>query len=789
MATAQPETLVTGHDGAVTALAVDLTDGLVYSGGEDGQVIAWQLETLTPTPLAAGPAVTGLLTVRPGVFATTRADGLVRLGGTVEPRSVGGLGSPTLALDGPMLYVTDSNGLVHRLNGVNLEQVAPPLSFPGATRVAAHDGVLAVADADGGLTVAGEEFRWRANASERGLVNALAVLDAGQVVTGGGDGLVRAWAGAEEFDALAGGAPVTSLDAQIVGGERVVASGHLDGKLQVVFGDKQRIVTFETGTDPVAAVALVVREGRLVVLTGGADGRIHMRDLEALGATPAADKVEWLTDAPAEEDLLRRRPLARALARRLERIREGEPGRSFLIHVDGAWGTGKSTILSYLGEELTDRWLVVDFNAWRHSRVGPPWWALLVSLRGAVARERGSLGRIGLRLQEALTQARRTGTRYLIALAVAAAVAAALYVLLKPGDTTSIGDTARSLAAVLAGLGTLWAAGTVVARMMLWDSAKGAKVYEQAESDPMEHVAQHFAWLADRAGRPILFFVDDLDRCPGDYVVDLLEAVQTLVRDAPGGHGTYFVVAADGSWVRTSYEHRYADFAGSVGEPGRPLGYLFLDKLFQLTVRVPAVSALDQAHYLAGLLAVERQEPDVQAEVASAQEKMQAGRSDADVVAALGEASPAAREVLRETAIERLSDPTVQAATEHALERFAELLEPNPRAMKRFVNAFGLARVVLTLEDVLVPFDVLALWTILSTRWPMLADRLREHPEEVELAGDAAAQAPGLPDDVRALLASREVAEVTRFPDGGPLTRALVEECVTGRASTAAPAR
>jgi hypothetical protein len=132
--------------------------------------------------------------------------------------------------------------------------------------------------------------------------------------------------------------------------------------------------------------------------------------------------------------------------------------------------------------------------------------------------------------------------------------------------------------------------GLVAARLLLSDSAKGARVYEQSESDPMEHVVEHFAWLVRRADRPILFFVDDLDRCSGDYVVDLLEAVQTLVRDAPGGHGTYFVVAADGSWVRASYQRRYEDFKGSVGEPGRPLGYLFLDKLFQLTVRVPAVS-------------------------------------------------------------------------------------------------------------------------------------------------------------------------------------------------------
>jgi hypothetical protein len=340
-----------------------------------------------------------------------------------------------------------------------------------------------------------------------------------------------------------------------------------------------------------------------------------------------------------------------------------------------------------------------------------------------------------------------------------------------------VGDTARSIAAVVAGIGTLWAAGSVVARMMLWDSAKGAKVYEQAESDPMTHVAEHFAWLVRRAGRPILFFVDDLDRCPCDYVVELLEAVQTLMRDDDqGGYGTYFVVAADGSWVRASYEKRYADFAGSVGEPGRPLGYLFLDKLFQLTVRVPVVSALDQSGYLAQLLAAGRPSPDVAEEVAEGHRRLSGGHTDAEVVAVLENASPGARAALRATAIEKLSDERVQAATEHALQEFAEHLEPNPRAMKRFVNEFGLARVVLTLEDALVPFDVLARWTILSTRWPMLADRLREHPEEIELVGT---EALGVPDDVRVLLGSPGVEGVAR-----ELTREQIELCVTGRSPT-----
>jgi WD40 repeat protein len=788
MATAEPKAAErTGHAGRITALAVGFEDPPpVWSGGADGEILEWDLGSgrARALPTSEKAPVVGLAAYRDTVISA-HADGTLVLHGPSEERHALGAEPLALAYDGHALYVA----LREEVRRLTVPGFEGKTELAGAVRsLDAFNGRGVVGVEQGSVaTLFGGETIWSVLGTEREPVTAVAVLGT-EVIAGGADGTVRVSVhGAQESEAIAGGAPVTALDAVHFGDERVVASGHEDGTLQVVFGDKQRSVTFETGPEPVAPLALADVDGRHVALTGGSDGGLRQWELDAGTPGSQSDKVEWLSDAPADEDLLRRRPLAKALARRLERIRAGEPGRSFLIHVDGAWGTGKSTIMGYLGAELADRWLVVDFNAWRRSRVGPPWWALLVALRAEVARNRGPFGRFRLRVAEAFSQARRTGTRYLLALAVAAAVAAAIYLVLSPRDTASIGDTARSIAAVMAGIGTLWAAGTVVARMMLWDSAKGARVYEQAESDPMEHVADHFGWLARRAGRPILFFVDDLDRCPGDYVVELLEAVQTLVRDAATDeNGTYFVIAADGSWVRTSYEQRYADFAGTVGEPGRPLGYLFLDKLFQLTVRVPAVSALDQAHYLAGLLAVHRDAPDVRAEVAVAEQRLEAGNTDAEVVAVLEKASPAAREVLRETAIERLSDASVQAATDHSLERFAGLLEPNPRAMKRFVNAFGLARVVLTLEDVLVPFDVLALWTILSTRWPMLADRLREHPEEIELVGTKAA---GVPEDVRVLLASREVAEVVRFPNGGPLTRELIENCVTGRSATAAPAR
>src|SRR5207247_7239336 len=116
--------------------------------------------------------------------------------------------------------------------------------------------------------------------------------------------------------------------------------------------------------------------------------------------------------------------------------------------------------------------------------------------------------------------------------------------------------------AVLAALAVLWAGSLVAARFLLWDSAKGAKLFEESNSNPMNDVAQHFGWLITRAKRSVAFFMDVLDRCTGSYVIEMLDTIQTLVRDSAKDpvaakkalHAISFVIAADGAWIRRSYE-------------------------------------------------------------------------------------------------------------------------------------------------------------------------------------------------------------------------------------------
>src|SRR5207249_3054576 len=101
--------------------------------------------------------------------------------------------------------------------------------------------------------------------------------------------------------------------------------------------------------------------------------------------------------------------------------------------------------------------------------------------------------------------------------------------------------------------------------------AQPGKTFLETSRDPMRGLSDHFRVLAQLIGRPVAILIDDLDRCQGTYVVELLDGIQTLFRGAP----VTYVVAADRRWLRTSYETAYQPYVATVQDLGQPLGYLF----------------------------------------------------------------------------------------------------------------------------------------------------------------------------------------------------------------------
>ncbi|MDQ0000582.1 hypothetical protein J2W15_004102 [Pseudarthrobacter sulfonivorans] len=118
------------------------------------------------------------------------------------------------------------------------------------------------------------------------------------------------------------------------------------------------------------------------------------RTVEVLPRRTTSDRTGWVHDGLAEKDMLGRDYLATTLAMKLSELRDmrsgtSPRGESFMVHIDGPWGSGKSTLFRFLKKQLeaTDDFLIIEINAWREQKVGVQWWTLHNALREAVEKD------------------------------------------------------------------------------------------------------------------------------------------------------------------------------------------------------------------------------------------------------------------------------------------------------------------------------------------------------------------------------------------------------------------
>ncbi len=429
-------------------------------------------------------------------------------------------------------------------------------------------------------------------------------------------------------------------------------------------------------------------------------------------------QVSWSPDTPvgADGDRLGRALVARSIAGHLEEFDRDHRGHSFVTLIDGRWGAGKSTLLAFLIAELNrtrtpyrrspklrrnerrrnkqpqdarPQVCVVTFDAWRQSRAGPAWLRLMSALRRQLIAD----GRIGWwgRLRE---RSRRMSSATVIGTALLVVTSSALAALWISG-VWSFDSVAARVPTIITFATTLITTAATIGTLLAADSERRARSFVVSSAEPMERLSEHFTWLRCRCGGPLLLVIDDLDRCEPAYVVELLDAVQKLVRGegAPGpGQPTLFVVvAADGRWLRAAYELSHQAVADAIGEPGRPLGSLFLDKLFQVRIPVPELSPRLQQQFLERLLGVGVGRTVTEDQRGAATERIEAAGTHQEVLEVLRSVPALERIKLAEQALLKLNaaDQSSRSEAHHALERFAPLLEPNPRSVLRFLIAFS----------------------------------------------------------------------------------------------------
>ncbi|MEL7488249.1 MAG: P-loop NTPase fold protein, partial [Pseudomonadota bacterium] len=396
-----------------------------------------------------------------------------------------------------------------------------------------------------------------------------------------------------------------------------------------------------------------------------------------------------------------------------------------------------------------EAWVVVHYNAWEHENRTLPWWPLIEAVKTACA---GNLDRDGERRGK-----RRINRKWFLwklradwfPMLIAVVALCALSIFWWGG--VDVGPQLEFASKIIASLVAVFATFIAVGRTLFFGSNKNAKFYFDLSDDPMKRIRGLFEDIVASPKKPICVFIDDLDRCSEDFVVDFLEGVQTTFRHK----NVAYVVASDRDWIRAAFRKRYEAFAPHVGEADQPLGFLFLQKIFQLSTPIPGMGVIQRDAYMTRLLEA-AEDPGAQAEgsdeaaplieAASRKEveakkdgiKREAGVVSAEVAQSQTsqDGSQAMREALVELAFEGASS---ERARTHLLSLFIDHIPENPRFMKRLINAFAFRQAIQIIEGAHVSSSALARWTILEQRYPVLTDILARHPEWLdEVAQDAA---------------------------------------------------
>lgn len=213
----------------------------------------------------------------------------------------------------------------------------------------------------------------------------------------------------------------------------------------------------------------------------------------------------------------------------------------------------------------------------------------------------------------------------------------------------------------------------------------------------------------------VVLYIDDLDRCPTDLVIKVLEAVHLLLAFPL----FVVVVAVDSRWLESSLRQHYPQLRR---HGAAPVDYI--EKIFQVPFWVRPLSAETRRDVLHGVLApnLRAEAPLVDGQTAAAPLVPPGDQLEFDrVVASFGET--AIRDRLRQAA----ADLTLTAAELARIEDLASLLHPTPRALKRFANVYLLLKSLGRGRGWTVPNDGrVALLLALVTTMPELTAEL--HP-------------------------------------------------------------
>ena len=422
---------------------------------------------------------------------------------------------------------------------------------------------------------------------------------------------------------------------------------------------------------------------------------------------------------------------------------------SFMVHLQGKWGAGKSSFLNFIKKNLNsgeETWIIVEYNAWQNQHISPPWWSLIDQVYLKSKEQLNWRASFHLKRKEVFRRIWRYSgwdkiTTFIIFLL-------SILCIIYFGDdiinifnevsdadkengkslASNFGDILKLIVTLISIVGTLFAFAKFITVPLFINSSREAKSFVLRASDPMNKIKDHFNKLVDNINskkkqRQLAIFIDDIDRCDKEFIVQLLEGIQTLFKDMR----LLYIVAGDKNWISTSFGNTYKDFATEQVDK-KQLGEFFIEKAFQLSFRLPNISEESKQNYWDHILGMENEEEDKKINSIEALSEDKQDQLKTDLKESKSElTNPVFVEGLQEKynlsgdtasniVIEEKNKDTEEL--KHLLQEYHKYIDTNPRSIIRLANNYTMARSILMAERVSFNEHKLFRWLVIEDLCP-----------------------------------------------------------------------
>lgn len=384
------------------------------------------------------------------------------------------------------------------------------------------------------------------------------------------------------------------------------------------------------------------------------------------------------------------------------------------VGVLGDWGSGKSSLMRIAAEELRQvkreldpplederaafPYLVVDFSPWQYEDHEDVKVALMTTVLDALAeRLPNAVVEVG-RLREFIARLKRWGRR--AGRAGTSAAPTVLPILLQ-GAAPEIGAELTSI---------ITATTSAVAKEAQSAFAEPSPESSASAADaplPLGDIKafrKEFGQLVAEipGGEAVIVFIDDLDRCLPETVVDTFEAIRLFLNTPK----TAYVLALNQNVVESAIDSRYPDLRKA---DGGGIGRDYLEKMLQLKISVPALSGAEAETYV-NLLFAELHLPHDEFDKVLGVAKENRKANGLSVAFNTGIAGDALIE-----APKPLTDDLAWAAEITPI--LGSSLRGNPRQLKRFLNNLLLKHRSAARREVELKLPVLAKLMVLEDQY------------------------------------------------------------------------